>query len=260
MNNLICYKLNKKELQYALSPETNQKNIELFGTYSKSQEKFSKKLLERGLETIGSLSEDIVTGMQLVNEQVQVLKKKYTEIDKVKLDFDIAKIIHKNLKLQRVTTINYDFWRWLTLNYYIENVKWRWVDDPDNVNKIIPNAKAVFQRAFGERDRRIDLLRYWVIAERLHDNIKAYYYLEKISEKAKTSEGPFQDFINNIIDNNLFSPHDCVTKTMAEIMLIDSHYKTSQLINSFKRYHAFTNRFLIEADREIFQKEICKTL
>lgn len=258
MNDLIYYKLNKKELQYALSPETNQKNIELFGTFSRSQEKFSKKLQERGLETTGSLPDDIVSGMLIINEQIQVLKKKNKGLDKVKLDFDIAKIVHKNLRLQRVTIIYYDFWRWLTLNTYIENVRWRWVDDPDNVNKIIPNAKAIFQRAFGDRDRRIDLLRYWVIAERLYDNNKGYYYLDKISEKAKTTSGPFQDFINNIIDNNLYSPNDCVTKTMAEIMLIDSHFKTPQLIDSFKRYHAFTNRFLIEADKEIFQKEICK--
>jgi len=83
--------------------------------------------------------------------------------------------------------------------------------------------------------------------------------LDKISEMAKNGGGGYQDFINYIINTDLFSPNNDVVKTMAEIMLINSRYKAKEVIASFKRYNAFTNRFLIEADKEVFTKEICKS-
>lgn len=263
MENLVQYRLSKKELTYILSPgPTSQKNTELFGTHSKSQTRFSLTLKERDLEISGDLPKHIIESLHHLNEKLLQLKKEYPEFkrtkDKAKLDFDIAKIVHETLQLKRVSAVNYDFWRWVTLNHFIEHVRWRWVNDPDNIDKLFSNSKAIFQRAFGERDRRIDLLRYWFLGERLYDKNKGYYFLEKISEKSKSVEGPFQDFINYVIDTDLFSPNDQVIKIMAEIMLIESCYKTPDFIGSFKRYNAFKNRFLIEADKDIFQKEICK--
>lgn len=260
--NQIRYKLAKKELEEVLSPEKREVNIELFAITSKDQSKFNKKLISMGLEEIGSKDDQLIDSVKKSLFQVELLMKTYHELiinpnSRVKLDFDIAKIIHKNLNLDRIHMINYGFWRWINLNYFIENVRWRWIKDPDNINKIFQNSKAVYQRGFGERDRRIDILRYWYIGERLYDNSKKYYYLDKLAEIAKENNGPFQDFLNNIIDNNLLSPNEQVSKTMGEIMLINSIFKTQNLIAAFKRYHSYTNRFLVEADNEIFKKEIC---
>jgi hypothetical protein len=260
--NLIQYKLAKKELEEVLSPEKRENNITLWAINSKSQIKFNQKLNEIGLEVIGNLDKGLIDAIKQTIEEIEVLKAQYNELSSNssmvgKLDFDIAKIIHKNLNLSRINVINYGFWRWVNINYFIENVRWRWIKEPENINRIRQNAKAIFQRGFGERDKRIDILRYWFIGERLFDINKKYFYLEKLAEKAKEKNGPFQDYLNNIIDNDLLSPNDQLSKTMAQIMLIDSVFKTQNLIGAFKRYHAYTNRFLIEADNEIFKKEIC---
>jgi len=256
------YSLNKKELESVLSPKVNDSNIELFAICSKDQSKFTRRLEERGLEIVGDLSKELENYINKIHEEITILRKENSEFDsnlksRQKLDFELAMIIHSNLNFGRFQSINFEFWRWCTLNYFIEYVRWRWLNYPDDINKIRDNSFAVFRRAFGERDRRIDLLRYWLIGERLFDRSKKYYYLEKLSERAKTVDGPFQDYINNIIDNNLFSPNDMVSKTMAEIMLIENKFPTQKLIGAFKRYHTYINRFFIEGEKETFKKEIC---
>jgi hypothetical protein len=263
MNIDIGFKLEKSELAKSISPTENQVNIALFSHDALNQQKFSHQLKMRMIETEGEINSELLEKVEKINEEINSLLKKYegdikSSRDKGKLDFDIAKIFHSNLNFSRSAILNYRFWRWLTLSYFIEKVVWRWISDPNDMNKIRKNAITVFQRGFGERDRRIDTLRYWVIAERLWDRNKQYYYLDKIAESAKKNEGPFQDFINNLIDNNLYSPNENVTKVMGSIMLTgEKLFKTKELIFSFKRYHSYTNRFLIEGNEDIFRKEIC---
>jgi hypothetical protein len=263
MNIDIGFKLEKSELAKSISPTDNQANIALFGHDALNQQKFLHQLKMRMIETEGEVNSELLEKVEKINEEINTLKKKYeinikSSRDKGKLDFDIAKIFHSNFNFNRSAMLNYRFWRWLTLSFFIENVVWRWISDPNDLNKIRKNAITVFQRGFGERDRRIDALRYWVIGERLWDNKKQYYYLDKIAESAKINEGPFQNFINNLIDNNLYSPNERVTKIMGQIMLTgDRLFKDKELVYSFKRYHSYTNRFLIEGDEDIFRKEIC---
>jgi hypothetical protein len=252
----------KQELVSVLSPVINQTNIELFAVRSKNQKVFNDKLIDRGLEVEGYLPPELKESIQKMISDIESIKKMHKEFSKdpssrQKLDFDIAIAVHSNLRCNRSISADFEFWRCLNMRYFIENVHWRWVNDPDNIDNIRIHAKAVYLRGFGDRDRRIDVLRYWMIAERLYDQVKKYYYLENLAERARESRGAFQEFINNVIDNNLYSPGEKVLKTMAEIMLIEGRFTKERLVNAFKRYHTFTNRFLIEGNKEIFEKEIC---
>jgi len=217
----------------------------------------------RCIESSNEISKELKSKIEIIKQDLKELKAKHHEIsknpkDRAKLDFDVSRIFHENLRFPKAVLVNYDFWRWITMEFFIEDVVWRWTDDPSDINKLKGNSKTVFQRSFGERDRRIDTLRYWVIADRLYCQENGYKYLECIANLARTKKGPFQDFINNIIDNNLHSPNDSVVKTMAAITLNDYRmFSTKNLINSFKRYHVYKNRLLVDGELSIFEKEIC---
>ena len=96
------------------------------------------------------------------------------------------------------------------------------------------------------------------MGNRLFDNEKEYYYLDKISEKFKLDDGPLQDFLNMLEGNRVLSLDDKIFKFMAQsILLGDRVYKQNEIRGCFKRYNAYTNRLLMEADESIIQKEIC---
>ena len=96
----------------------------------------------------------------------------------------------------------------------------------------------------------------WVIAERLWDEHKGYYYLDKIAASAKVNNGPFQDFINNIIDNNLFSPNEMVTKLMGGLMLTEQkvfktdlwYGKTDDKVGELQKYLTELGYYMGEID------------
>ena len=262
-DNLMRYSQSKADIKEILSPSYNSKNISRFITDSKNQKKFNERLELLGLEVKGALSEDLKESIQKTKMDIEAIKNRHCELSnspelRGRLDFDIAKAVHSNLNFPRIVLNQFDFWRWLTLNHFIENVRWRWVRDPANMDKITPNAKTVFQRAFGERDRRIDCLRYWMIGERLYDSETKYAVLDSLSESAKRRKGPFQDFINNIIDTNLLSPNDNISKQFGLIMLTgEKTFSTTDLIASFKRYNASRNRLLVSATESDLKEEIC---
>ena len=263
LSETVKFHLARQELNEILNPEKNPKNIQLFGSDSKSQEKFSAALRERGIESSADIPESLKKKVEEIRQDISKLKHDNLEIsqstkNREKLDFDIAKIFHKNLDYPKAIVVNYDFWLWLTMECFIENVFWRWVGDPENINKLRDNSIIVYKRSYGERIRRIDCLRYWVIADRLFCQKEGYKYLDNLAKLYKIKNGPFQDFINNIIDNNLYSQNDIVVKNMARIMLNDHKvFNTNSLTNSFKRYHVFKNRLLIDGEYDILEKEIC---
>ena len=272
------YRLNKtnQELVQLLSPEINAANQELFYKKSGDQKKFNTELKNKSIdlrneETYSELEE----ALYKIQFSISDLLKKSNEEKKTRLDFDIAKIFHQNLKLPRRAIIDYDFWRYITLFYFIEVVKWRWEKKPTNPANWNANAKAICGRALGltlnkqeydqdktisysSRNQRIEAYRYWWIANKLYDPEKGYYYIEKISEKFKTEEGSVQDFINQLEGNKLLSVDDRISKIMAEsILLSGKKFSQQEARNCFNRYNAFSNRLFMEAEEKSIKKEIC---
>src|SRR5690606_1552587 len=100
--------------------------------------------------------------------------------------------------------------------------------------------------------------RYWWIGNKLYDNTKGYYYLDKISEKYKNSDGSLQDFLSHLEGNRLLSENDRIAKIMAEsILLSNKRFGETEMRNCFNRYNAFSNRLFMEAEEKLFKKEIC---
>jgi len=271
------YHFNKtnQELVVLLSPDIGVYNKQLFYKESKSQIKFNNELKKNNIELQQGNYTELDDSLNQINKELDDLLKKQKGIKKTRLDFDIAKIFHKNLNIQRRAIIDYDFWRFITLFYFIELVKWRWERNPDNPNNWNWNARTIFGRALGltlntkkynedktitytTRNQRIDSYRYWWIANKLYDSDKGYYYLEKISDKFKKEEASVQDFLNLLEGYKLLSVNDRISKIMANtILLSGKKYSEKEARNCFMRYSAYCNRLFMEADENLIKREIC---
>ncbi|MBK7376913.1 MAG: hypothetical protein IPJ02_15610 [Chitinophagaceae bacterium] len=272
------YRINKnnEDLIQLLSPEITASNQELFYKKSGDQNKFNKELRNKGIDLInGEKYPELENSLTNIRQEIIILLKNNSDIKRPRLDLDMAKIFHKNLNLPKMATIDYEFWKYITLFYFIEVVKWRWEKDPEKPENWNTNAKAICGRSLGLtlnkkkydedktisytiRNQRIDCYRYWWIGNKLFDKTKGYYYLDKISEKFKNEDASLQDFLNHLEGNKLLSENDRVSKIMAESILL-SHKKFSEteMRNSFNRYNAFSNRLFMEAEEKMIKKEIC---
>ncbi len=147
------YKSNKSchDMIQLLSPQINGKNIELFSLTSKNQENFNKALKTKGLDLIDGHYPELDSQLRIIQSQLNdLMTNANTKGNKrQEYDLEIAKIVHSNLSLYRKSTIDYDFWRYITLFHLIEMTKWRWEKDPNKSINWNPNAKAIFGRALG---------------------------------------------------------------------------------------------------------------
>jgi hypothetical protein len=272
------YEINKtnQDIIQLLSPEINITNQELFYKKSSDQDVFTKELRNRGIEA--SKKEKYPELEDCIGkcwQQLEKLLKENKEVRRTRLDFDIAKIFHQNFSIPMRATINYEFWRYITLFYFIKLVKWRWENNPEDPSKWYSNAKTICGRALGitlnkrkydedksidytVRNRRIDIYRYWWIGNKLFDPNKQYYYIDKISEKYKEDDASLQDFINHLEGNRLLSENNRVSKIMAESILLSSKkFSESEMRLCFNRYNAYCNRLFMEAEPKLIKKEIC---
>lgn len=271
------YHFNKtnQELVHLLSPDIGVFNQELFYRKSKNQETFNNELKNKGIEFKGENYPELEEKLQIIQAELDELLKEHKEIRKTRLDFDIAKIFHQNLNIPRRAIIDYDFWRYITLFYFIELTKWRWEKNPDNPNNWNSNAKAIFVRTLGltlnkmkynqdksitysTRNLRINSYRYWWIANKLYDPDKGYYFVERIAEKFKNEEASVQDFLNHLEGNKLLSANDRVSKVMADaILLSGTKFSEQAARDCFMRYNAYSSRLFMDAEEKAIKSEIC---
>lgn len=262
LNSSRLYRLNKsrEDLLHLLNPKESLQNQPLFWKYSGDQEKFKSLLGEKNLYIETAPYPELDDVLFKTQEELIQLKLNNVDIPKTRLDFDIAKVFHKNLRIPKSAISNYDFWRCITMFYFIENVKWRWQKEPENDNRNwASNADAIFRRSVGERNLRIDAYRYWLLGEKFFCNQKGYYYLDSLSDLVKNdSKLSVQNFILWTLENKLTSNNNRVSKMLAEILFLEKKkYSEVYIEGCIKRYNAFINRLFSEADSELIKKEIC---
>ncbi len=226
---------------------------------NKSQKEFcvflgSLKMLEDGYLSIHE--ERMILR---VKEEITNLKKENPGIDPARLDFDLARIFHEHLKIERSLLNDWGFWRWLSLNYFIEEIRWRWAKKQTEKFELAKAARIVFDHLIGKnKNHRIFPRRLYIIGLRLYDN--GYDLLNRISENAKSnSQGGYGDFILNLVDTKLISFNDNVAKNMGRLLLAEQDVKSKEtVINSFKRYNGFKSRLICDAPEHVFRREICR--
>lgn len=200
--------------------------------------------------------------IQQINSEIDALKKQNHSTKPDRLDMDLAIIFHRNLKKLkwgRFQIDDFGTWRWMSLNFFLNQVRWRWNNEDPKNEKLFENAKSCYQRLVGERNRRIFPLWYFTIGERLYDNHFGYSLLEKLAQKAKEHKsGGFGNLNNYLNDTKLLSPNEHVSKTMSRILLSGTLLASNDEVeDSFKRYNAYKRRLLNYASDTIFEKEIC---
>ncbi len=215
-----------------------------------------------GITIEGDLSDSEIKIIQQIKSDINELKNNYPNVRPDRLDIDLAIIFHKNLKKLkwgRFQIDEYGSWRWLSVNYFLNEVKWRWTVEDPKLEKLFENARSCYQRLVGERNRRIFPLWYFTIGERLYDNHFGYSLLEKLASMSRErSSGGFGNLNNNLTDTKLLSPNEHVSKTMSRILLSGENIASNdEVANAFKRYNAFKRRLLNYASDTIFEKEIC---
>lgn len=272
------YRINKsnEELIQLLSPEITVSNQELFYKKSGQQNTFNKELNNKGIYRSNKMAyPELDDCLEKIQQELDILFKQNIGIKKSRLDLDVAKIFHRNLKIAKMAIVDYDFWRYITLFYFIELVKRRWESYPEDPAHWNANAKAICGRALGltlnkkrydeskiisytTRNIRIDCYRYWFIGNKLFDLKKGYYLIDKISDKFKTQDGSLQQFFLELEGSRLLSHGDRIAKIMADaILLSNKRYTEPELEGCFRRYNAYSNRLFMEAEEKMIKKEIC---
>lgn len=215
-----------------------------------------------GITIEGEITETEQNAIQQIKIEISELRASYPEVRPDRLDMDLAIIFHRNLKKLkwgRFQIDDFGSWRWLSINYFLSEVKWRWTTEDPKLEKLFENAKSCYQRLVGERNRRIFPLWYFTIGERLYDNHFGYSLLNKLAVISRERvTGGFGNLSNNLNDTKLLSPNEHVSKTMSKILLSgDSIANNDEVANAFKRYNAYKRRLLNYASDTIFEKEIC---
>lgn len=215
-----------------------------------------------GISIEGEITDEEVKIINQIKSEIAALKTTYPKIRPDRLDIDLAIIFHRNLKKLnwgRFQIDDFGSWRWLSINFLLNEVKWRWTIEDPKMEKLYDNAKSCYQRLVGERNRRIFPLWYFTIGERLYDNHFGYALLEKLAVVARErSSGGFGNLNNNLNDTKLLSPNEHVSKTMSKILLAGENIATNdEVANAFKRYNAYKMRLLNYASDTIFENEIC---
>lgn len=215
-----------------------------------------------GIIVEGEITELEIKIIQQIKSEINELKINYPSVRPDRLDMDLAIIFHRNLKKLnwgRFHIDDFGSWRWLSINYFLNEVKWRWTAEDPKLEKLFENAKSCYQRLVGERNRRIFPLWYFTIGERLYDNHFGYSLMEKLATISREEiVGGFGNLNNNLTDTKLLSPNEHVSKTMSRILFSGKIVANNdEVANAFKRYNAYKRRLLNYASDTIFEKEIC---
>lgn len=240
------------------SPKNNLLNV----FYLDNQEKFNKYIDKFDFEVHGEINNDEERVLKNIKEEIKQLQKKYSDIKPERLEFDLAKIFHANLKqlgFGRFLVNDVGIWRWVSMQYFKEETFWRRGKADFQRNEFHKAAKATFEHCVGKRSRDIFPRRYFIIGQRLFDPNNKYELIDRLAEKSRSGRGGgFGNFISAIIEDKLISPNDHVSKIIAEVLFCgikpgkDDHAKLA-----FVRYNAYSNRLLSSAAENIFKNEIC---
>jgi len=253
-------------------------NIDFFKNYLMPKKEdplgwnaFNLKDQRKLIVTVESLPGINIDGLLLENEgqiisqikkEIAELRATYPNISADRLDMDLTIIFHRNLKRLgwgRYQIADYGMWRWLSINFFLEEVFWRWGETDFAKRNYYESAKASYERLVGERSRRLFPLRYFITGERLHDNNFGYHLLEKLASKSREEKsGGFGNLFNNLTETKLISPNDYTSKTMSKILLTGGKLASNDDVQyAFVRYNAYSRRLLNYASESIFEKEIC---
>lgn len=223
------------------------------------QSKFNEFLKTLKISEEGEVTPDDKTSIKAIKDQIHAIKRKHPDEDPAKFDFDIAVIFHENLKINRHMLNDWGFWRWLSLNYFIEEIQWRWAKKAREKSEVQRAASAIFDHLTGKsKNHRIFPRRHYALGLRLYDG--SYDLINRISANLKNGvQGGYGDFINNLVDTKLLSSNDNAAKTMGNLLLgSDKVMAKDSVVSSFKRFNGFKNRLLSDASEDIFRKEICQ--
>jgi hypothetical protein len=227
-----------------------------------NQKDFSKYLFNCQFEETGNISTFEIDIINTIKEELGKINKDNKGISIDRLEFDYAITIHRNLKKigwGRYLLDDIGMWRYLSLNFFKEEVFIRRGKQYFDKGDYLRAAKATFDHSFGPRIRDIFPRRYFIIGDRLFDKIKRYNLLEQLSGVSKSEkEGGFGNLIANLIETSLLSPHDHVSKIMSKVLFLsDRPANDKEVAKSFVRYNGFKSRLLNNAHEALFKDEIC---
>ena len=256
------FKNNNEFFQNTLHPDVGEhtENVNAFNIYT--QERFNNYLKKLGADESGEITDKEIKVIEKIKEEIEQLKGDAKNVDKDRLEFDLAIIFHSNLKKLnwgRWLLDDYNMWRWLSMNYFLKEVFWRRGEEKKKKGLVVESAKATYDHLVGKRARDIFPRRYFLIGERLFDNEKRYDLAKKLSKLSKESKsGGFGNLVLNMIDTKLLSPNDHVSKMISEVLFTEGKLaEDKEVVRAFVRYNGFKRRLLNTAGKEIFEKEIC---
>lgn len=256
------FKNNNEFFMNTLHPDVDghTENLNAFNIYP--QDKFNSYLKKLGAEETGEIVDKETKVIEKIKEEIEQLKTESKNVDKDRLEFDLAIIFHPNLKKLnwgRWLLDDYNMWRWLSMNYFLKEVFWRRGEEKKKRGLVGESAKATYDHLVGKRTRDIFPRRYFLIGERLFDKEKKYDLAKKLSQLSKESKsGGVGNLILNLIDTKLLSPNDHVSKIISEVLFTQGKLaEDKEVVRAFVRYNGFKRRLLNTAGKEIFEKEIC---
>ncbi|MEJ7683739.1 MAG: hypothetical protein WKG06_38935 [Segetibacter sp.] len=227
-----------------------------------SQQDFNKVLQLHPFEETGFVYQEEIDVVMNIKTELARINEENRGINSDRLEFDYAIAFHrslKKLKWGKAITTEIGMWRYLSLNYFKEEVFHRrgktFFDKSDHVKA----AKITFDHCFGSRTRDIFPRRYFIIGERLFSQKDQYDLLKKLSALSKRGkEGGFGNLIANLIETSLLSPNDYVSKVMSKVMFSDKRLANDkEVAKAFVRYNGFKSRLLNDAIEKVFAEEIC---
>lgn len=227
-----------------------------------NQNEFNKFLNNCGFEETGNISQMEIDIIKEIKEELKSINFKNQDVDVDRLEFDYSVAFHRGLKKLgwgKYMLDDLGMWRYLSLNFFKEEVFNRRGKTLFEKGDHVKAAKATFDHLFGLRARDIFPRRYFIIGERLYDKNKGYFLLENLASIAKKNKGGgFGNLIANLIETRLLSPQDYVSKTMSKTLFLGGKLANDkEVAKSFARYNGFKTRLINDAHEDLFKNEIC---
>lgn len=227
-----------------------------------SQDKFNEFLLKTGIKEHGEITQDETLVILNIKEEISKLKRDKSHVSKDRLEFDLAIIFHRNLKKLKWGKSKFDeygMWRWLSMNFFLDEVRWRRSEEKFKKGLALDAARTTYDHLIGKRSRDIFPRRYFVIGDRLISSNGDYGLIEELSLLSQSNRsGGFGNLILNLIDTKLISPNDHVSKVISKALFTNGKLaEDKEVVRAFRRYNGFKKRLINAASEELFEKEIC---
>jgi hypothetical protein len=241
------------------SPKFDLRNV--FTIYN--QEKFNRYISKIAFDVQGEITDEEEKILRNIKDEIKQLQKKFSDVKPERLEFDLAKIFHSNLRqigFGRFHVDDVGMWRWMSMNYFKEETFWRRAKaDFEKGDYSVKPAKATFEHCVGKRSRDIFPRRYFVLGQRLFDENEKYTLIEKLAEKSRAARaGGFGNLIANLVETKLISPNDYVSKVVSKVMFTETKIGDDKEVRyAFVRYNAYRKRLLNNAAENVFKNEIC---